>query len=108
MPIEKNNPASCQTAVSGSITLSKRNDRHNAVQLNTKSNFFSSEIIVKYTNKKLTFGKPTFDYNGKTIKPNKMKDGRYQCTIHGKDLPIGKFDFDEDESTEDCIVLYCH
>ena len=73
--------------------------------IRSKSNFFESEIKYKVTDDCIIFEKPTSMYNGETIKPKKSKNGWWLFQIEAEEIPMKKFDF-EDESTEDCVIVY--
>lgn len=79
-------------------------DNMNRRSIVTKSDFFKDRIIIKTFEDKIIFKKPGIDYQGSTSKMF-CKNGRYITTIRGE-FPYGVFDFDEDESTEDMIVVY--
>ena len=66
--------------------------------------FFSESIICVSLHDRLVFAKPTLDYSGKQYKPSLIKQ-EYKFTLPFE-LPIGKFKIDEEESNEDCIVVY--
>ena len=92
--------------VTESISVGNRNDRFNGRTIISKSKFFSTEIVIKYADGKLTFRKPILE-DKKTRKPT-MLNSKFYCLItSGIEIPIGKFDFDADESNEDCITIYC-
>lgn len=71
----------------------------------SKSNFFDSEIKYQVTDDCIIFEKPTSMYNGETIKPKKSKNGWWLFQIEAEEVPMKKYDF-EDESTEDCVIVY--
>ena len=71
----------------------------------TNSDFFNGEIIVKFDSDKIMFTKPDIDGFVKSYKTSKDVFGRYHVKIFG-DLPLGKFQFDIEESDEDCRVVY--
>ncbi len=83
--------------------------RYNQRTVSSKSIFFvtNEDIIVKLKDDKMIVTRPTIDYNGKTYKVTKISDSGWNCfTFIGQDLPIGKFEFDTDESNEDMVVIY--
>ena len=73
--------------------------------IRSKSNFFNSEIKYQVTADCIIFEKPTSMYNGETIKPKKSKNGWWLFQIEAEEVPMKKYDF-EDESTEDCVIVY--
>jgi len=93
--------------VSGSINVHKRT-RLNQRQVQSNSCFFNvdEDIIVIVDREKIIFKKPTIDYMGKTIKPKALSSGWVTFSIVA-DLPITKeLKFDDEESTEDRLVVY--
>lgn len=96
-----------QGDVNGSITISNRKGKYQQKEITSKSNFFSTDIIVKYKDGKFTFRKLMIHDVCKFIKPVKTKEGFYHISIYGEEIPTGKFDFDVDETTEDYVVVYC-
>lgn len=99
------NATSHKTDVSGSITTYKHT--HNRqTHISSKSNFFGDEVYIKYNNGRIEFGRVGITYEGKRYKFHNT-NGIYHSAIVAE-LPIGKFDFDEDESNEDMVVVYCH
>jgi hypothetical protein len=107
MKKEKRTQQLPQNAVSGSIVIARHTtERQRYIASN--SNFLSGDMIIKIEGDRLIFRKPMIDYEGKTYKMSKnKKTGKYQTAIIGE-LPIGKFEFDADESDEDCRVVYYH
>ena len=91
-------------AVSGSIFV-ENTYRPHIKQIRSKSNFFIDPISYKVTDEEIIFTKPTQMYNGKTIKPQKGNSGWWHFQIVAEEVPMKKFDFD-DESTEDCVRIY--
>ena len=90
--------------VSGSILVNKRTSERQR-QITSNSKFFNDELIIKIENDKIIFRKPSIDYEGKRYKLAKDKNGRYQTAVVCE-LPLGKFEFDVEESDEDCRVVY--
>lgn len=79
----------------------------NQRSIGTKSKFFvpNEEIIVDVKWDKIVFRKPDFSYTGKTHKMVSLKNGWVFFSIVA-DLPLGKFEFDPDESNMDEMVVY--
>lgn len=96
------NSHSIKADVMGSISVT---DWRNRKHIRTKSNFFSEPIIIKITDEKIIFTKPSIDYAGKTISPTCDKDGWFHFRINCE-LELKRLDFDVDESNEDCMVVY--
>jgi len=92
-------------SVSGSISVTKHTGI-NQVHISSKSNFFDGYLIIKDDGESLTFTKPTIDYNGKMYKPKFYKKAQNYITAIVSEMPLGKFDFDDEESTEDELVVY--
>ncbi len=92
-------------SVSGSISVTKHTGV-NQVHISSKSNFFDGYLIIKDDGESLTFTKPTIDYNGKMYKPKYYKKAKTYITAIVSEIPLGKFDFDDEESTEDELVVY--
>jgi hypothetical protein len=103
---EADKPAFLVGAVSGSILINKEKKFERQRHISSNSNFFKGELIIKIELDKITFRKPTIDYEGKRYKISSHKNGTYHCSVVCE-LPLGKFEFDTDESNEDCVVVYC-
>lgn len=90
--------------VSGSISIEKNNDI-GQLKIVSKSNWFDSEyVIVKIEGDCIMISKPTLDYTGKMFKV--LKVGSNFLIKLSLELPMGKFDFDDELSTEDELVVY--
>ena len=98
----KNN--SVKADFSGSILVNRHTSERQR-QITSNSNFFNDELIIKIENDKIIFRKPSIDYEGKRYKLSKDKKGSYHTAVVCE-LPEGKFEFDADESDEDCRVVY--
>src|SRR5574343_1754482 len=89
--------------VSGSITISNgRNENYR--QFKSNSNWFNDAEYFTLTESAncLTIKK---HYLEVPKNAQRTKRGYFMCASQ---LPIGKFEFDEDESSEDIVVVYCH
>ena len=102
--LENETQPSCLGAVSGSISIQDTYRLH-IKQIQSKSNFFSTPIKYKVTENEIIFEKPTPMYNGNTVKPHKTKSGWWSFQIVAENVPMKKFDFDED-STDECVIIY--
>ena len=91
-----------QHTVSGSINISK--ERRNQMHITSKSNFFQNELVVKLTDEALIFEVAGLD--SKKSRRACKNGGQFHITINGE-CKEGKFDFDENESNEDVVVVYC-
>lgn len=74
--------------------------------ITSKHPFFRGELIVKIDDEKITFTKPDLSYMGKTYKPFANKKTGFLNTAIMCDIPLGKYEFDKEESNEDKIVVY--
>ena len=104
MKNDKNeNKALSQTSVSGSISITKgRTERYRAVYSN--SNWFDEceWYIIKDDGECLTIKKCL----GMEMPKNAQKFPKTKHFQFTSELPIGKFEFDEDESDKDTLVIY--
>jgi hypothetical protein len=91
--------------IMGKISVTK-NTGINQVHISSKSNFFDGYLIIKDNGESLTFTKPTLDYNGRMYKPKFYKKTQTYVTAIVSEMPLGKFYFDDEESTEDKLVVY--
>lgn len=98
----KNN--SVKTDVSGSIFVYKHTSQRQR-HIKSNSNFFKDELIIKIDDEKIIFRKPSIDYEGKRYKLTE-DNAEYYHTAVVCEIPLGKFEFDLDESDEDCRVVY--
>ncbi len=73
-------------------------------RMETRSDFFNDEILVKVETDRIIFTHPTIDYQGKTYTPYKNKYGYSLSLIC--EIPIGNYMFDKEESNEDQKVIY--
>lgn len=90
---------------SGYIVVN-RHTRYTQRSIRIRSDFFNEEAIIKIDDNKICFRKPTIDYGGKRHKLSlNKKSGYYEVTVVCE-LPLGKFQFDTEESDEDCMVVY--
>lgn len=79
------------------------------VQISTACTFFNVEsVIVKALPEYncIQFRIPSFDYMGKTYKPQKSSKSNYFHFHITADLPLGKLIFDQNESNEDVLTAY--
>lgn len=102
---ERTNPPLLIASVSGSI-LVNRHTSERQKHIASNSNFFNDELIIKIENDKIIFRKPSIDYEGKRHRMSLDKKTGYYHTAVVCELPEGKFEFDADESDEDCRVVY--
>jgi len=89
--------------VSGSIVINRgRNDKYRHFIVKSKwfedAEYYSFAETVNY----LEIRK---HYLEVPKNAQKYKTGQFMCTSQ---LPIGKFEIDQNESTEDVLVVYCH
>ena len=90
---------------SGSVLICKVAKNPSYRGISSNCDFFNGEIIVKSDSDKMVFTKPDIDSLIKSHKTSKRVDGYYNFTIFS-DSPLGKFQFDIEESDEDCRVVY--
>jgi hypothetical protein len=101
----KDTQKSTKYDISGSIFI-KSHTTERQRYISSKSNFLSGDMVIKVDGDKIIFRKPTIDYKGKTYKMSMNKKTKEYQTAIIAELPFGKFDFDLDESDEDCRVVY--
>lgn len=89
--------------VTGTISVTNTPRKH-IKSIRTKAAFFKESFIYKVQDGCLVFRKPTLGYIGKLHTPQCNNTTCY-FQIVCDDLPIGTFEFDE-ESTEDCVMIY--
>ncbi len=85
------------------ITINKGPYSHSRF-ISCGSDFFNGNIRCVNLHDKIMFSRPSLDYSGKQYKPTK---GKYKYMFGvAFELPLGSFKIDEEESNEDCIVVY--
>lgn len=102
MSIEKQNPASCQTAVSGSIVVYdgiRSSQKHIAI---SKEWANAEYYTVKDDGECLVFKKCYLDVPKNAYK---LRAG-CQLSIEHSEIQNGKYVFDNEESNEDKAVVY--
>ena len=90
--------------VCDSINIYKHTHRRQ-IHISSKSNFFADDVYIKENNGRIEFCRVGITYEGKRHKFHNT-NGTYHSAFVAE-LPIGKFHFDEDESNEDTVVVYC-
>lgn len=93
--------------VSGSFLRIYKHTHRRQKHLASNSNFFATDVKIAFDEYSIYFTKPTIDYRGKSYKAKKDKGGVYHTAIVDEDelIDFGEFEFDADESTEDCLVV---
>ena len=92
-----------QTTVSGSILINKgRNDNYRHFKVNSKW-FDDAEYYTLSEDDNCLIIKKHYMEVPKTAQ--KYKTGQFMCL---SELPIGKFEINEEESSTDELVVYCH
>ena len=92
-----------QCSVSGSITISNgRNENYRQFKSNSKWFNDAEYFTLMESDNCLTIKK---HYLEVPKNAQKTKRGYFMCISK---LPIGKFEIDEDESSDDIVVVYCH
>lgn len=77
------------------------------IYFKTKNEFFKERFVVKFMHGRIEFHKTGLDYKGNdTIGKKSGKWLRFQTRPENiLDIPLGEFEFDEHESTEDVKVV---
>jgi hypothetical protein len=100
--IESSQPPFCQTDVSGSINVTAgRNERYRQVHSNSKWFDSSEYFIIKDDLECITIKKC-----GLQIPKNAQKFTSSRHFMYVSELPLGRFEFDVEESSEDELVIY--
>lgn len=89
-------------AVSGYILIHKNGE--NFITIQSKSEFFSQELVIKITYDCLTFKLPELS-DRKTYKPSKTYKGWFKVTVKAE-KQAGKYFFDEDSNSDE-VIVYC-
>jgi len=92
------------TDLKGSFLTIYEHTHRRQKHIASNSNFFSDEVKIKIDDYCIYITRPTLDYRGKTFKAH-MQKGLYHTAIVDERLECGKFEFDVNESTEDCLVV---
>ena len=87
--------------MTGSVQITKANHMS---RITSSHPFFSGEVVIKRTEDGIEFKKPTLDYVGLIHKGANLKSG-WRAFSFNDTLPPGRWDFDEEESGEDLIVV---
>lgn len=74
----------------------------------SKSDFFYNSIKIIVFEDRIVFEAVGIDYSGKTTFPKfSKKNNRFQMSLlSDSNIITGKYEFDEEESTEDIKVIY--
>lgn len=86
------------------ITVTKDFNRYKKTLIIT-DDFFDSDVIVKVSDDKIVFSKPTLNFKGQTRIPTSMKNGKFKLNVVCE-IPEGIYEFDKEESNDDCRVFY--
>lgn len=92
-------------SVSGIISFLKHSTCKTRINAKSNINLLEDDVIIDVGEDYIKISRPSIDYNGKTYKLNKMNNGWYGTTLQMQ-LPLGKFLFDDEESTEDELIAY--
>ena len=93
--------------ISGYINIHAEGASRRRKTISSKSEWFDGRIIITIDEFSIRFTKPTLDYTGKTYPVKDVTAKGWRAISIPCDIPVGKhFEFDEDESTEDEIVVY--
>lgn len=83
------------------------NGKHRRIMVHPPFFVANETYILKTIDGGIEFTRPTIDYNGKTLKATPQPPHKNQFAFQvSADFPLGKFIFDEHESTEDKVVIY--
>jgi hypothetical protein len=80
----------------------------NHLQICIKSEFFNDEDLfhVVCDSEKIVIKRYGFGYVGKTTTPTLDPGGFYHLFLISEELPLGHYEFDEEESDTDNLVCY--
>lgn len=92
-------PKPCLTE---SISITR--ERGSIMHITSKAPFFGNEITVEVTDEALVFRLAGID--DRVRKKPCVNRGRYHLSVNGE-CKTGRFVFDEEESNEDMLVVYC-
>ena len=93
--------------VSNSINVSKGNNHFN-VQITSKSSFFSEPIVYRLEDGCIYLRHSTIDDNKNKVVPQldkKTNFYHFYISVGDEEIDLKKYDF-EDDSTEDCVIIY--
>lgn len=100
--IESSQPTFCQADVNGSINVTAgRNERYRQVHSNSKWFDNSEYFTIKDDGECITIKKC-----GLHIPKNAQKFTSSRHFMYVSELPLGRFEFDTEESSEDELVIY--
>lgn len=88
------------------IEVFKDHKKYRTVRIFSKSEFFKNQLRVRVFDNKLIFEAVGIDYNGRVVNPNFNKATKKYQTHAICDIPVGNYEFDEEESNEDVKVIY--
>jgi hypothetical protein len=93
--------------VSSSITVSKGNNPFN-VHISSKSSFFNEPIVYSLKGGCIYLRHSTIDDNKNKVVPHldkKTNFYHFYISVGYEEIDLKKYDF-EDDSTEDCVIIY--
>lgn len=88
------------------ITINKDSRNIDKYMISFKAEIISDYLKVVVDNNKLILSIPIIDYNGKQSKISSSKGGWSGICVVNELLKEGRFYINEDETTEDEIVIY--
>ncbi len=94
--------------LSGYIIITKSSHANNRFKnVHSPSDFFSSDISIQIDELegRIEFNHIGITYTGKRYKFHHGKRRGY-CGLLPCDIPLGKYEFDKDETNEDTVVIY--
>ena len=88
------------------VEIFKDHNKYGTVRVFSKSEFFKNQLKVRVLDNKLIFEAVGIDYNGRIVNPHFNKATKKYQTSARCDIPVGRYEFDEEESNEDVKVIY--
>ena len=91
----------------GSIFIDLVKNKTRTHYISSKLSWFDCDaVIFKIYPSHISITKPIIDYNGKTYKPTKQRNLFRFSVVVVDILPVGTFYIDNEDSTEDELVIY--
>lgn len=104
-------PPAIQTLIAGfetsTLRIYKDGYNSNGLNLRVKTGFINTtdQFSIVCNQETITIKRHGLHYEGKTLKPN-FNNGIWQLYFKSDIVPIGHYEFDEDESDTDNLVCY--
>lgn len=88
------------------IKAYRYSQKHHQLELKTRSDWFDTDsVIIRVFSDYVSITKPTIDYRGK-VNAVQNKSTDIKILTIGAELPTGYLMFDEEDSTEDELIIY--